>query len=275
MNYKGLAAAVFSLFILCTAHAQEPSEKTKLTSNSEAEQNRGRKPEREAAEFYNKANQFYAANDFQSALDSYLVLIERGVKNHHLYYNLGNTYFKLGETGYAILYYEKALDLRPFDRETRENLEFAKGSLKEKVLPLYSESFFNFLRVTYSYLNLRNIAILELVFFTILIAFCYLYLFISYKRQVLKKYFILSVVLFIIFSIAAFLYQSNEKKHPKGIVVEKEVEVLTAPIAESDVLFILYEGTSTKLLEKRDEWLLISLSDGREGWVYTQGIVFR
>ena len=274
MNYKGLVTAVFFLFSLCTAGAEELSEKTKLSTPGKVEQTRGRKPGRDAAEIYNKANQYYAANDFQSALASYLVLIERGVKNQNLYYNLGNTYFKLGEKGYAILYYEKALDLRPFDRETRENLDFVNRSLKEKVLPLYSENFFNFLRVTYSYLNMRNIAILELVFFTILIAFCYLYLFIPYKRQTLKKYFILSAVLFIIFSTAAFLYHSNEKKHPKGIVVEKEVEVLTAPIAESDVLFVLYEGTTTKLLERRDKWLLISLSDGREGWVYTLGIVF-
>jgi tetratricopeptide (TPR) repeat protein len=274
MNYKGLAAALFFILALCTARAEDMGEKSNLRSPAEPAQARGGRPAREAAEIYNKANQFYAANNFQAALDTYLVLIERGVKNHYLYYNLGNTYFKLGETGYAILYYEKALDLRPFDRETRENLDFARNSLKEKVLPLYSESFFNLLRVTYSYLNLRNIAVLELVFFSILIVFCYLYLFIPYKRQAFKKYFILSAVLFIIFSSAAFLYQSNEKKHPKGIVVEKEVEVLTAPIAESDVMFILYEGTTTKLLEARDKWLLISLSDGREGWVYTQGIVF-
>jgi hypothetical protein len=181
----------------------------------------------------------------------------------------------LGEIGYAILYYEKALALKPFDTKTRENLEYVKRSLKERVLPLYSESFFKILRVIYSYLNLRNIAFIELFIFTVLIALSYLYLFSPYKRHILKKYFVLCAVVFILFSTASFFYQSNEKKHPKGIVVEKEIEVMTAPIAESDVLFDLHEGTTTKLIETREEWLLITLTDGREGWVYTQGIVFR
>ena len=272
---KSKVLALFVLFgsIFCISYGQEPIDKNGQRSFTEAVQSRGGNPG--PADIYNKANQYYASNDFQSALSNYLVLIERGVKNPHLYYNLGNTYFKLGEIGFAILYYEKALALRPFDRETRENLEYAKRSLKERVLPLYSESFFEFLRVTYSYLNLRNIAFIELFVFTVLIALCYLYLFSPYKRHILKKYFVLCAVVFIIFSTASFFYLSNEKKHPKGIVVEKEIEVMTAPIAESAVIFVLHEGTATKLLETREAWLLISLTDGREGWVYTQGIVFR
>ena len=147
MNPKVLALFVLFLSISCISYGQDPIDKNGQRSFTEAVQNRGSNPGREAADIYNKANQYYASNDFQSALSNYLVLIERGVKNPHLYYNLGNTYFKLGELGYAILYYEKALALRSSDRETRENLEYAKRSLKERVLPLYSESFFEFLRV--------------------------------------------------------------------------------------------------------------------------------
>jgi len=275
MNPRVLIFFVLFMSIFYLSYGQEPENKNGQLSSTEDVQNRGGNTAREAADIYNKANQFYASNDFQPALSNYLVLIERGVKNPHLYYNIGNTYFKLGEIGYAILYYEKTLAIKPFDRETRENLEYVKRSLKERVLPLYSESFFKILRVIYSYLKLRNIAFIELFVFTVLIALCYLYLFNPYKRYILKKYFVLCVVVFIVFSAASFFYQSNEKKHPKGIVVEKEIEVMTAPIAESDVLFVLHEGTSTKLLETREKWLLISLADGREGWVYTQGIVFR
>ncbi|HEB33394.1 MAG TPA: tetratricopeptide repeat protein [Spirochaetes bacterium] len=275
MNSKVLALFVLFLSIFCISYGQEPIDENGQRSFTETVQGRGENPGLEAVDIYNKANQHYASNDFQSALSNYLVVIERGVKNPQLYYNLGNTYFKLGEPGYAILYYEKALALRSFDRETRENLEYAKRSLKERVLPLYNENFFKILREIYSYLNLRNIAFIELFVFTVLIALSYLYLFSPYKRHILKKYFVLCAVVFIIFSTASFFYQSNEKKHPKGIVVEKEIEVMTAPIAESGVLFVLHEGTATKLLETREEWLLISLTDGREGWVYTQGIVFR
>ena len=203
MNSKVLALFVLFLSIFCISYGQEPIDENGQRSFTETVQGRGENPGLEAVDIYNKANQHYASNDFQSALSNYLVVIERGVKNPQLYYNLGNTYFKLGEPGYAILYYEKALALRSFDRETRENLEYAKRSLKERVLPLYNENFFKILRVIYSYLNLRNIAFIELFVFTVLIALSYLYLFSPYNRHLLKKYFVLCAVEFIIFSTAS------------------------------------------------------------------------
>ncbi len=164
--------------------------------------------------------------------------------------------------------------LKPFDRDIRENLEYAKRSIKERILPLYIESFFRYLKIVYSYIKAKNLVYIETFFFTFLIAICFLYIFSPYKRQTLKKYLIPGVLLFLIFLATAFSYRSYEKRHPKGIVVEKEIEVLSAPIAESDVLFVLYEGTKTKLLETRGEWLRISLADGREGWIFRQSIVF-
>lgn len=275
MNYKGLAAILFFL-ILSSMGRPGPGPDRASADNSgqssvrEPAHNTGRQDE----VIYNSANEYYSARDFQNALDLYLELIERGVRNPYLYYNLGNTYFKLGEIGYAVLYYEKALSLKPFDRDIRENLEYARRSIKERILPLYIESFFRYLKIVYSYIKAKNLVYIETFFFTFLIAICFLYIFSPYKRQTLKKYLIPGVLLFLIFLAAAFSYRSYEKRHPKGIVVEKEIEVLSAPIAESDVLFVLYEGTKTKLLETRGEWLRISLADGREGWIFRQSIVF-
>ena len=125
----------------------------------------------EDARIYNKANEYYSLKDYSGALELYTELIERGVKNPYLFYNLGNTYFKLGQLGYAILYYEKAISLKPFDRDARENLEYARRSLKERIIPLYSERLFNFLRVSYSFIKPGLLALLELFFITILIIF--------------------------------------------------------------------------------------------------------
>ena len=109
---------------------------------------------------------------------------------------------------------------------------------------------------------------------TILIIFSLLSVFIPYSRNKFRKHLILFSMLFIIFGIAAFSHHTYEKNHPKGIVIENEVEVLNAPIAESEIIFTLYEGTKAKLLEARGEWIRIILDDGREGWTLSQGIVF-
>jgi len=44
-----------------------------------------------------------------------------------LYYDLGNTYFQLGEYGFAILYYDKALKSAPRDSRVRKNLAIAQA----------------------------------------------------------------------------------------------------------------------------------------------------
>lgn len=228
----------------------------------------------EDARIYNEANEVYSSKDYQNALELYIELIERGVKNPYLYYNLGNTYYKLGQIGYAILYYEKAISLKPFDRDARENLEYVRRSLKERIIPVYNESLFKFMRISYSYIKPILLILLELFFFTGFILFMLLSLFIPYSRNKFKRYIALFAVLFVIFGILAFAHRTYEKNHPKGIVVEREIEVLTAPIAESEIIFPLYEGTKAKLLESRGEWIRITLDDGREGWTPSQSVIF-
>jgi len=226
------------------------------------------------AELFNRANDYYSSKDYQKALELYVELTERGINNPDLYYNLGNTYYKLNQIGYAIFSYERALLLKPFNRDTRENLEYIRRSMKERVLPLYTDGFFRTLRVASSYIRPRFITIIEILFFTMLILFLYLYLFIPLRRNSLKKYIFLFAVLFVLFGVANFSYHDYEEKHPKGIIVIQEIPVLNAPIAESEILYPLYEGTKVKLLETRGEWLRITLEDGREGWIFSQSMLF-
>lgn len=72
--------------------------------------------------------------DFQHALQLYLG-IERDHKKElaygdgQLYYNIGNSYFQLGELPWAILYYYRTLEFSPRDHRARQNLEIARTKL--------------------------------------------------------------------------------------------------------------------------------------------------
>jgi len=219
-----------------------------------------------SADLYNKANEYYSLKDYQNALKLYSELIERGVKNHKLYYNMGNTYSKLNRIGYSVLYFEKALLLKPFDRDTRENLEYVKRSLKDRIVPLYNGGFFKIIRTLLSYINLRITIYTEMIIFTLLIIFINLYIFFPFKRSKLKRFIFIISLLFIISFTLTFSYRSYTKRKPRGIIVKEEIKVKDAPITESNTLFILHEGTEIKLIENRGEWIRLSLADGRQGW---------
>ena len=81
------------------------------------------------------ANDLYAKSEFQQAADSYESLIQRGINNGYLYYNLGNTYIRLGKIGPAILNYMNAQKLIPRNENLQANLNFAIQQTRDKISP--------------------------------------------------------------------------------------------------------------------------------------------
>ena len=78
-------------------------------------------------EFYQEGNRLYQEGDFEGALASYLRLVEAGFESGEVYYNIGNTYFKLGNVALSILYYERARRLLPGDEDVQANLDLARS----------------------------------------------------------------------------------------------------------------------------------------------------
>ena len=74
----------------------------------------------------------YIRNDFASAIQIYESLLRKG-ESADVYYNLGNSYYKINEIAKAILNYEKALLLQPGNGDIRANLEIARGKTVDKV----------------------------------------------------------------------------------------------------------------------------------------------
>jgi len=67
---------------------------------------------------------------FREAASRYQQLVDDGVTNGALQYNLGNAHFQAGNLGRAIAHYRAALAMMPGDADARHNLEYAR-SLRE------------------------------------------------------------------------------------------------------------------------------------------------
>ena len=87
-------------------------------------------------EFYQEGNRRYQEGDFEEALASYLRLAEAGFESGEVYYNIGNTYFKLGDLAQSILYYERARRLLPGDEDVQANLDLARSLTVDEIEPL-------------------------------------------------------------------------------------------------------------------------------------------
>jgi tetratricopeptide (TPR) repeat protein len=71
-------------------------------------------------DFFEMGTVAYGENRLEDAIQSYERLHDSGVRNAPTYYNLGSAYYHSGETGFAVLNYERALAVDPtFDPALR------------------------------------------------------------------------------------------------------------------------------------------------------------
>lgn len=217
--------------------------------------------------FY-KANAFYEARDYTKAIETYLSILDSGIESGNLYYNIGNAFFKLGKTGYAILCYDRAKRLMPRDSDLRSNLEYARTFVEE---PGYDAPPRNIIiraiRLPFRALNLSNL--------TIFVAFLYLVisalLALSMANRILGRkirFVTWSVAVIFLFSLTAFcLRYYTEAMLKRGIVIQRDIECKYEPIDKSTTYYKLGEGTEVLVLKTRGDWRQIRRSDGKIAWV--------
>lgn len=85
-----------------------------------------------AATAVQQADSAYNKKKFQDALYYYQAAAQKDGVSSDLYYNMGNTYYRLGDLGHAVLNYRRALALDPSNEEARLNLEFVRTKITDK-----------------------------------------------------------------------------------------------------------------------------------------------
>ena len=224
--------------------------------------------------YFKAGNDFYNNGQFENALDSYLKVLNENYHSAELYFNIGNTYYKLDSIAHSIFYFEKAKKMSPMDRDILNNLGYAENmkiDLIEKLPKSQIENFQIYLFNIFSSNQLGYIILLLLWFFCILFS---LYYFIRNSR--LKKILFLISSLFFLLITTTFIIGIQKSIYDssltEAIVFEKQISVNDEPNDRSEVLFNLHEGTKVNILEKLENWLKIKLENGAEGWIKSKGI---
>jgi tetratricopeptide (TPR) repeat protein len=78
---------------------------------------------------FEQGNALYAAGKYAPAAAAYESAVRAGTYSANLFYDLGNTYDRLGQPGRSILNYRRALLLEPSHAEARANLAYVMSRL--------------------------------------------------------------------------------------------------------------------------------------------------
>lgn len=218
-----------------------------------------------------EADSSYVNENYQQAITQYEALLKEGT-SADLYYNLGNSYYRMDNITRAILNYERALLLSPGDADIRFNLQLARSKTVDKIVP-QSEFF-----VTTWYRSLVNLfsvdgwAYVSLISLAVAIILALLYLFATplWLRKVGFFGGALMLVAFLLANLFAWNQRQIVSYRDGAIIIQSAVPVKSTPAQSGTDLFILHEGTKVVVTDdSMDGWREIRVPDGKQGWVET------
>lgn len=225
----------------------------------------------------------YEAKEYDVAVEKFEHIVTLGYASADLYYNLANSYFKLGELsaeeglhkfsggelGRAILNYHRALRLDPTLEDARYNLELAVDNTNDtEALP---ESF-----IVTIWRNISNLAhsnswaIGSLVMLGLMLGLLIFYL-LSNNIVFRMVCFFSAIVLVIgvVFSVALALYSKYETEDDSRAVVicTDTTPVHASPESGSKVIRQPSQGVTVRVSRNHGDWSEIVFADGEKGWI--------
>lgn len=216
-----------------------------------------------------KANSFYQQGSYDKAIEVYHKILDDGYSSKELYYNLGNSYFKSGMIGYAILNYEKAQKVSPNDEDVAYNLRIANARTVDKIEAMPKIFLVRWWEGLLNFFSVNGWTVITYIIYLAILAITGWYFFA--RSQTVQKWLLISGLAFavmLIFSIIILFARYNyDNGKEYAVVTQSAVTVKLSPDDHSGDAFIVHEGIKVSLEDKVDQWVKVRLADGKVGWL--------
>jgi tetratricopeptide (TPR) repeat protein len=211
---------------------------------------------------FDRGNTAYEQNDFATAIGAYEQLIQEGVVEAPVFYNLGNAYYRAGNKGTAIANYERALQIEPTYEPAQRNLEFCIAGTEHQwgkpLPPPWQESLLMW-HDNWSPRAVYRLAVLSWMAFWALLA-----LRLWKPNKHLTRSAIVAGLLAVAFALSAYV-----KYHPPllAVATQDHTPVRFGLGEDQNTSFELSEGDRVVIDARREGWALARNADGERGWV--------
>ncbi len=240
-----LSLLIFSIFISSDLHA-----------------------EKKADEIFFNAGWLYKEQKYEEALEMYLKLVDMGHASGHIYYNMGNTCYRLNSIGHAVLYYERACILMPRDADLDYNLRYVRNLTKDVI-----EESPGILSMIFFWLDSVTLNELFWIFIIVNIIFWSGLILRLYDKEEWTYYFvIISLVAWIICGASFFKKLYDVETDDRAVILTDEADILSGPETGDTILFKLHTGAIVNFEREEEGWMLIGLPDNKRGWVESKDV---
>lgn len=222
-----------------------------------------------------EADSLYAAKLYKDAALGYEWILENKGIAPEIYYNLGNSYYRLNDNARAILNYERALKLSPSDENARTNLEMAYARTVDKaenVSEMFYVRWFDSVKQMFAS---DSWAVVSIVFFILFLVGASLFFW--GKTGLLKKTGFYSGIVFLLLcilgNVMAYSQRNDALAQDAAIVMVPSLTAKSTPSESGTALFVIHEGTKVKVTDNSmKKWVEISINSTQKGWVPAESV---
>lgn len=218
-------------------------------------------------EIYREANLSYENEGYERAIALYEALIKMDKISPEVFYNLGNSYFKLKKIGKAIVNYERALRLAPRDRDVLLNLKLAGESTIDKIKMPERGFILNATLFLYDRMNIDELTSFISLIYLATITLLIFSIFIVTKRKTFFYTVITSGALLVVLIIFLVSKIHNKNFMRQAVIIAEKVNIRSGPKDDYLLQFTLHEGTKLRVVEETKDWYEIDLSKDLRGWL--------
>jgi tetratricopeptide (TPR) repeat protein len=216
---------------------------------------------------WQEAASSYDSGDYETAVEKYNRIVERGFVSPELYYNLGNSYFKAGRLAESVWAYRRALKLEPDFQLARLNLEYVRafnidqieGEKRGFILDVWE--FLSGLFTSNGYL-----IILAVTFW--IIGILAIFMILKPGSIPAAHYLLILCMVVAIFAGASVVKRvEDDELTTWGVISAPAADIREGPGGEFERIEIGHEGLEFEILGERENSYLIELGNGLKGWL--------
>ena len=207
----------------------------------------------------------YAEGDYDAARRAYEKLVATGSLDPAVFLNLGHADYRAGRVVPAAINYRRALALDPSNTAARSSLEHVLGELGVPAPGL------GFAEIVGQYISFDLLVLLGSLLFWAGLLLVVFVLFSAVRRRGLA---FLGVLLALLGATAVAVSWAGDSRIAlaRTAMVTETTEALSAPSANAQKMADLAKTQVVRIIASRDDWSLVRLPVGVDGWVKTSSL---
>jgi hypothetical protein len=230
------------------------------------------------SEVFRTANEAYFRGDFKLAVQNYQRLVDAGVRDADVYFNLGVAAARQEELGSAILNLERAARLRPGDSETNAALETARATLGKRLAQAKGEATIQakppmseaLVRSVHEDTLAVSLLVFDVLFFGLLLAYPRLKT--DAQRNTTAVTAAACGVLLLVTGTGLFLKRGGQTEGKPAVVLREGAELREGPDRHARQRASAHEGVSARVVASDGSFVRVKIPGGAEGWMAQRDI---